>query len=580
MKTYTAKFDEDWAENKTTTEAIEKLAHTYGEAVFEWATDGKSATASISCSKCSSDAEGHTLSGAAVVEQTGSTTGDCETKGSITYKATITLNGNDYTDSKTVEGVYGDHAYGEATYTGDGKTSYTATRVCAKNENHVETATAVITSKVTKEATCTEAGEKTYTADFSEEWATDKVTTEAIDKLDHSYGTVTYTGDGKTEYKAERKCTCGDTQTATAVITSEVTKEASCAEAGVKTYTATFTEDWATDKVTTEAIEKLAHTEETIPGKAATCTETGLTDGIKCSVCDEVIKAQETIAKLDHTYGDDKTCDVCGYTKPSSSAGGTPTYTAIVESPENGEITLTPKRASKGDTVTITVEPDEGYELDTLTVTDKNGKEIEVTEKDGKYTFEMPASKVTVEATFVEAITEPTFSDVPADAYYFTPVEWAVKNGITSGTSATTFSPNAACTRAQAVTFLWRAAGSPAPKSAEMPFVDVSADAYYYDAVLWAVENGITAGTSATTFGPNITCSRAHIVTFLWRAQGTPSADVLNPFADVAVDAYYNKPVLWAVENGITAGTSATTFSPNADCTRAQIVTFLYRSKK
>ena len=192
----------------------------------------------------------------------------------------------------------------------------------------------------------------------------------------------------------------------------------------------------------------------------------------------------------------------------------------------------------------------------------------------------MPASKVTVEATFVEAITEPTFSDVPADAYYFTPVERAVKNGITSATSATTFSPNAACTRAQAVTFLWRAAGSPAPVSTEMPFTDVTAGTYYYDAVLWAVENGITSGTSATTFAPDAVCTRAQIVTFLWRSQSTPSADILNPFADVAVDAYYNKPVLWAVENGITAGTSATTFSPNADCTRAQIVTFLYRSKQ
>ena len=170
------------------------------------------------------------------------------------------------------------------------------------------------------------------------------------------------------------------------------------------------------------------------------------------------------------------------------------------------------------------------------------------------------------------------FTDVTRGAYYFTPVEWAVGNGITSGTSATTFSPDAACTRAQAVVFLWRAAGSPAPKSGVMPFADVAAGAYYHDAVLWAVENGITSGTSATTFGPNATCTRAQIVTFLWRAQGTPAAYGLNPFADVAAAAYYNNPVLWAVENGVTSGTSATTFSPNANCTRAQIVTFLYRS--
>ena len=157
---------------------------------------------------------------------------------------------------------------------------------------------------------------------------------------------------------------------------------------------------------------------------------------------------------------------------------------------------------------------------------------------------------------------------------------WAVGEGITSGTTATTFSPDAACTRAQIVTFLWRAAGSPAPKSSVNPFTDVKADAYYYDAVLWAVENGITAGTTATTFSPDATCTRAHIVTFLWRAQESPAAKGVNPFTDVAADAYYADAVLWAVENGITSGTSDCTFSPDADCTRAQIVTFLYRSAK
>lgn len=171
-----------------------------------------------------------------------------------------------------------------------------------------------------------------------------------------------------------------------------------------------------------------------------------------------------------------------------------------------------------------------------------------------------------------------TFTDVTQGVYYFTPVEWAVRTGITSGTSTTTFSPDAACTRAQAVVFLWRAAGSPAPKSSVMPFTDVASDTYYHDAVLWAVENGITSGISATTFGPNATCTRAQIVTFLWRAQGTPSTYGHNPFNDVAENAYYYAPVLWAVENGVTSGTSEVTFSPNANCTRAQIVTFLYRS--
>lgn len=169
------------------------------------------------------------------------------------------------------------------------------------------------------------------------------------------------------------------------------------------------------------------------------------------------------------------------------------------------------------------------------------------------------------------------FVDVQAGTYYESPVQWAVNKGITTGTSATTFGPDSTCTRAQAVTFLWRAAGSPAPKNTEMVFTDVANGSYYYNAVLWAVENGITNGTSATTFSPDNNCTRAQIVTFLWRSQKTPAVDAANPFADVAASQYYTNAVLWAVGNGITNGTSATTFSPDANCTRAQIVTFLYR---
>ena len=170
------------------------------------------------------------------------------------------------------------------------------------------------------------------------------------------------------------------------------------------------------------------------------------------------------------------------------------------------------------------------------------------------------------------------FVDVPTDAYYYDAVLWAVENEITKGTDAVHFSPDMTCTRAQAVTFLWRAAGSPEPETDVMPFVDVAAGSYYYDAVLWAVENGITKGTSDTTFSPDADCTRAQIVTFLWRAQKSPAADSVNPFTDVAADAYYVDAVLWAVEEKVTKGTSETTFSPDADCTRAQIVNFLYRA--
>ena len=263
-----------------------------------------------------------------------------------------------------------------------------------------------------------------------------------------------------------------------------------------------------------------------------------------------------------------------------------PTYTVTTPTVDNGSVNVSPKNASKGDTVTITVKPDDGYELDELIVTDKNGDALKLTDKgNGKYTFTMPGSKVEIEASFVEIeepVVVPAFTDVPADAYYADAVEWAVKNGITVGTGdGTTFSPDQGCTRAQVVTFLWRAAGSPAPKSTVNPFVDVLPGEYYAEAVLWAVENGITVGTNAegTTFSPDEICSRAQIVTFLWRSENRPAASTSDSFVDVANDTYYAGAVEWAAENKIALGTNpgGTMFSPDEDCTRAQIVTFLYR---
>ena len=190
------------------------------------------------------------------------------------------------------------------------------------------------------------------------------------------------------------------------------------------------------------------------------------------------------------------------------------------------------------------------------------------------------ACTVTVSKPLVPEVPGTSFTDVPAGAYYEEAVGWAVEKGITKGTSDSTFTPDGVCTRAQAVTFLWRAAGSPAAKAGSLPFADVKAGSYYDDAVRWAVENGVTVGTSATTFSPNATCSRAQIVTFLWRAQKSPAAGSANPFDDVAGNAYYADAVQWAVQKDITKGTGATAFSPDANCIRAQIVTFLYRSMK
>ena len=243
---------------------------------------------------------------------------------------------------------------------------------------------------------------------------------------------------------------------------------------------------------------------------------------------------------------------------------------------DGGSVSVNPSEATKGDTVTITVTPDAGYEVDQVNVTDKNGKEIPVKDLGGgRYSVTMPGSKVTVAASFKAA--GYAFTDVPSGSYYADAVAWAVENGITGGISADTFAPNAACPRAQAVTFLWRVAGSPEPQSAETAFTDVKPGSYYEKAVAWAVENGITKGTSDTAFSPDAPCSRGQIVTFLWRSQKSPAAGTANPFTDVKPGDYYADAVLWAVAKGVTHGTTDTTFSPGSGCTRAQIVTFLWR---
>ena len=275
-----------------------------------------------------------------------------------------------------------------------------------------------------------------------------------------------------------------------------------------------------------------------------------------------------------------RTVSVTRYTSSGGGGGGgSTTYTVSVDAGRNGDVTVSPSRASYGDTVTITVEPDEGYELDELIVTDSDGDEIDVERVSAtRYTFEMPRSRVTVEATFVEITEEPdlpTFTDVSEDAYYADAVLWAVENGVTNGTSATTFSPDMAVSRAQMVTFLWRAHGSPKATGAN-PFTDVSTSDYYYDAVLWAVANGVTNGTSATTFSPDTAVTRSQAVTFQWRAAGSPVVSG-SSFGDVAADAYYVNAVTWAVTNGITNGTGGNTFSPDVVVSRAQAVTFLHR---
>ena len=323
--------------------------------------------------------------------------------------------------------------------------------------------------------------------------------------------------------------------------------------------TATVSPDNATDKTVTwtSADEKVA----TVENGVVTAVGNGTT----------TITAQ----------AGDKTavCTVTVSTRSSSSGGSSkPSYSVTTPGKtENGTVTVSPRSAEKGDTVTITLKPDSGYQLDDLTVTDKNGKELKLTDKgNGKYTFTMPASKVEIKATFVKEVETSPFSDVSTSAYYYEAVKWAQEKGITGGIGNGLFGPNQPCTRAQIVTFLWRAAGSPEPK-AMSSFADVSTDAYYAKAVAWAVENGITTGTGDGKFSPDATCTRAQSVTFLFRAIGK-LVDSKAEFSDVLTDSYYANAVAWAVENGVTNGIGDGLFGPDNSCTRAQIVTFLFRA--
>ena len=334
---------------------------------------------------------------------------------------------------------------------------------------------------------------------------------------------------------------------------------------------------------------KLTVTSKGVPtdGKIKVTCDNGITvtenEGGISATLPNATKTYTFTASYDGDANHEKATDICqvSVTRRSSSGGSSSSdrsYAVSAPSAKNGDVTVSPKNASKGDRVTITVTPDKGYELDSLTVKDASGNKLKLTDKgNGKYTFTMPGSKVTVSAEFVEEQAASIFADVPADAYYAKAVEWAVKKGITNGKANGLFGSNDPCTRGQIVTFLWRAAGSPAPKGTVKVPSDVLPGSYCYDAVAWALENGITNGLADGTFGVNNTCTRGQSVTFLYRAMGTAPTTV-NGFTDVESNAFCAEAVAWAVENGVTNGTSATTFSPSNGCTRTQIVTFLFRA--
>ena len=426
-------------------------------------------------------------------------------------------------------------------------------RVCANDASHVETKPHVWDGGiVTTEATCTEAGVKTYTC------ADCKATkTEPVEATGHKYGDITYTwSKDNTSCTAKKVCSvCKDEVTETVDTTSSVTTAATCTTKGTKTYTATFSA--ANGFVTQTKNVDIAATGHDWSNK----------DGI-CAVCH---------TKCDRVHKPGTTCPVCHKYTSYPYVPGAPTYPATAPAAPNGTVTVSPANASKGANVTVTVKPNEGYELGSLAVKDASGDLLPLTDLgNGKFGFVMPASKVSVEANFVKSAVSTGFADVPANAFFADAVKWAVDKGVTNGLTDTMFGPYEPCTRGQIITFLWRAAGSPEPKTA-VSFTDVPVGSYYAKAVAWAIENGITNGMTETTFAPDATCTRGQGVTFLYRAL-KGSAGATSSFVDVPANAFYADAVGWAVSGKVTDGTSNTTFSPDDNCTRGQIVTFLYRA--
>ena len=341
--------------------------------------------------------------------------------------------------------------------------------------------------------------------------------------------------------------------------TANCTEKAVCADCGAK-YGNTNSNNHD---------DKLKHVE----AKAATTSEEGNIEYWYCEACgkyysdagaENEIPQSETVIPKRHSSG--------------GGSGGSSSYPITVPGKtENGTLTVSPRSAEKGDSVTITVKPDSGYQLDDLAVTDKNGKELKLTDKgNGKYTFTMPSGKVKINATFTKEAEPSPFSDVSTSAYYYEAVKWAQEKGITGGIGNGLFGPNQPCTRGQIVTFLWRAAGSPVVNYL-MPFTEVDEGAYYAEAVRWAASCGIVTGTGDGKFSPDATCTRAQSVTFLFRAIGK-LVDSKAEFIDVLTDSYYANAVAWAVENGVTNGIGDGLFGPDNSCTRAQIVTFLFRA--
>ena len=334
----------------------------------------------------------------------------------------------------------------------------------------------------------------------------------------------------------------------------------------------------------TDPIGAIKTAAESTYEESAWASEAAFKAAVEAKIADFAGAKVESVAFSDGTatvtlrYGySEATATICHKYTSYPYVPGAPTYPATAPAAPNGTVTVTPANASKGTNVTVTVKPNEGYELGSLAVKDASGNLLPLADLgNGKFGFVMPASKVSVEANFVKSAVSTGFADVPANAFFADAVKWAVDKGVTNGLTDTMFGPYDPCTRGQIITFLWRAAGSPEPKTA-VSFTDVPAGSYYAKAVAWAIENGITNGMTETTFAPDATCTRGQGVTFLYRAL-KGSAGATSSFVDVPTNAFYADAVGWAVSGKVTDGTSNTTFSPDDNCTRGQIVTFLFRA--
>ena len=539
----------------------------------------------------------HTFTAEAATEQYLKSAATCTEK-AVYYKSCTVcgLSSKGTADEATFEsGEPLDHDFGAWTSNGNG----THTRVCSRDASHTETdnctggtadcknraicetcggeygdlASHNFTAEIAEadylksDATCTAKAvyyKSCTVCGLSSKGTADEATFESGEPLDHDFGAWTSNGNGTHTRVCSRDASHTETDNCTGG-TASCTMKAVC-EVCKAEYGEKDPEHHAEGCELEWVVTETEHEQ-------------------KYSLCGKV-----TIAKEKHTFGDwmitqrptlnrdgekERICQICQYkeTKTIPATGSNYSYYTIkATAGAGGSISPTGNvSVREGRDQAFTITPDKGYAVANVKI---DGRSIGAVKS---YTFENVRRNHTIEVSFARAN---EFIDVPAGSYFYEAVMWAVENGVTTGISASRFDPNGVCTRAQAVTFLWRAAGSPKPETRTMPFTDVPAGSYYYDAVLWAVENGITKGTSETRFSPDDTCTRAQIVAFLWRSEKSPAAGSRNPFADVKSTAYYADAVLWAVREDITKGTTSTTFSPDADCTRAQIVTFLWRCKK